>query len=57
MQQPTRLTHPSRRSFPLAALLAGVLAAIAVLSSVIEGLLEDHPVRMAALFLVAGAER
>ena len=41
----------------LLSLLAGVLAAIAVLSSIIEGLLEDHPVRMAALFfgLVAGS--
>ncbi len=34
----------------LVALLAGVLAAIAVLSSVIDDLLHDHPVHMAGLF-------
>ncbi|MDJ0767635.1 MAG: DUF368 domain-containing protein [Ilumatobacter sp.] len=41
----------------LISLLVGVLAAIAVLSSVIEDLLHDHPVRMAGLFfgLVAGS--
>lgn len=41
----------------LVSLLTGVLAAIAVLSSVIEDLLHEHPVRMAALFfgLVAGS--
>ena len=31
MKQSTRLTHPSRRSYPLAALLAGVLATIGCL--------------------------
>jgi len=41
----------------LLSLLAGVLVAIAALSSVLEGLLHDHPVRMAALFfgLVVGS--
>ena len=41
----------------LLSLLAGVLAAIAVLSSILEDLLHDHPVRMAALFfgLVVGS--
>lgn len=41
----------------LLSLLAGVLLAVAVLSSVLEDLLNDHPVRMAALFfgLVAGS--
>jgi putative membrane protein len=41
----------------LASLLAGMLVAIAVLASVLERLLEEQPVRMAALFfgLVAGA--
>lgn len=41
----------------LVSLLVGVLAAIAVLSSVIEGLLHDHPKRMSGLFfgLVAGS--
>ena len=41
----------------LLSLLAGVLAAIAVLSSILEELLHDHPVRMAALFfgLVVGS--
>ncbi len=41
----------------LLSLLAGILVAIAVLSSVLETLLEDHPVRMGALFfgLVAGS--
>jgi putative membrane protein len=41
----------------LLSLLAGIFAAIAALSSVIETLLHDHPVRMAALFfgLVAGS--
>ena len=41
----------------LVSLLAGVLLAVAVLSSVLEDLLRDHPVRMAALFfgLVAGS--
>lgn len=41
----------------LVSLLVGVLAAIAVLSSVIEGLLHDHPMRMSGLFfgLVAGS--
>jgi putative membrane protein len=38
-------------------LLVGILIAIAVLSSVLENLLHDHPVRMAALFfgLVGGS--
>jgi putative membrane protein len=41
----------------LLTLLAGILIAIAVLSSVLEDLLHDHPVRMAALFfgLVGGS--
>lgn len=41
----------------LLSLLAGVLVAIAALSSVLENLLHDHPVRMAALFfgLVVGS--
>ena len=41
----------------LLSLLAGILTAVALLSSVIERLLEDQPVRMAALFfgLVAGS--
>ena len=41
----------------LLSLLAGILLAVAVLSSVLEELLHDHPVRMAALFfgLVAGS--
>ena len=41
----------------LLSLLAGILTAIAVLSSVIEDLLHDHPVRMSGLFfgLVAGS--
>lgn len=41
----------------LLSLLAGVLAAVGVLSSVLEGLLHDEPVRMAALFfgLVVGS--
>lgn len=41
----------------LVSLLAGILLAIAVLSSVLEGLLHDHPVRMSGLFfgLVAGS--
>lgn len=41
----------------LASLLVGILLAIAVLSSVLEGLLHDHPVRMSGLFfgLVAGS--
>ncbi len=38
-------------------LLAGILAALIALASVLERLLEDHPIRMAALFfgLVAGS--
>jgi putative membrane protein len=41
----------------LLTLLGGILAAVAVLSSIIEQLLHDHPVRMAGLFfgLVAGS--
>lgn len=41
----------------LLSLLAGVLIAVAALSSVLETLLHDHPVRMAALFfgLVVGS--
>jgi putative membrane protein len=41
----------------LFSLLGGILLAIAVLSSVLEELLHDHPVRMSALFfgLVAGS--
>ncbi len=41
----------------LLSLLAGVLVAIAALSSILETLLHDHPVRMAALFfgLVVGS--
>ena len=41
----------------LLSLLAGILAAVAVLSSVLEDLLNEHPIRMAALFfgLVAGS--
>jgi putative membrane protein len=41
----------------LLSLLAGVLAAVATLSSVIESLLHDHPVHMAGLFfgLVTGS--
>ena len=41
----------------LLSLLAGVLTAVAVLSSILEDLLHDHPVRMAALFfgLVVGS--
>lgn len=41
----------------LLSLLGGILVAIAALSSVLEDLLHDHPVRMAALFfgLVAGS--
>lgn len=41
----------------LLSLLVGVLVAIAALSSVLENLLHDHPVRMAALFfgLVVGS--
>ncbi len=41
----------------LVSLLAGILVAVAALSSVLEGLLHDHPVRMAALFfgLVVGS--
>ncbi len=41
----------------LLSLLAGVLTAVAVLSSIIEDLLHDHPVQMAGLFfgLVAGS--
>ena len=41
----------------LVSLLGGVLLAIAALSSVLEGLLHDHPIRMAALFfgLVVGS--
>lgn len=41
----------------LLSLLAGILLAVATLSSVLENLLHDHPVRMAALFfgLVAGS--
>lgn len=41
----------------LLSLLAGILVAIAVLSSVLEDLLHDYPVRMAGLFfgLVAGS--
>ena len=41
----------------LLSLLGGILLAIAVLSSVLEDLLHEHPVRMAALFfgLVAGS--
>lgn len=41
----------------LLSLLAGILTAVAALSSVIETLLHDHPVRMAALFfgLVVGS--
>ena len=41
----------------LLSLLAGVLTAVAVLSSVLEDLLHDYPVRMAGLFfgLVAGS--
>lgn len=41
----------------LLSLLAGILLAVAALSSVIEQLLHDHPVRMAGLFfgLVAGS--
>jgi len=41
----------------LLSLLAGILVAVAALSSVLEGLLRDHPVRMAALFfgLVVGS--
>ncbi len=41
----------------LLSLLAGILLAVAALSSIIEGLLHDHPVRMAGLFfgLVAGS--
>jgi putative membrane protein len=41
----------------LLSLLAGILAAVAVLSSVLERLLDDEPVKMAALFLglVAGS--
>ncbi len=41
----------------LLSLLAGILTAVALLSSVIERLLEDQPVRMAALFfgLVVGS--
>ncbi|MEO6651629.1 MAG: DUF368 domain-containing protein [Ilumatobacteraceae bacterium] len=41
----------------LLSLLAGILAAVAVLASLLEDLLADHPVRMAALFfgLVLGS--
>ncbi len=41
----------------LLSLLAGILVAIAALSSLLENLLSDHPVRMAALFfgLVVGS--
>jgi putative membrane protein len=41
----------------LLSLLAGILAAVAVLSSIIEGLLHDHPQKMAGLFfgLVIGS--
>jgi putative membrane protein len=41
----------------LVSLLVGILSAVAVLSSILEQLLHDHPVRMAALFfgLVAGS--
>ena len=41
----------------LLSLLTGILAAVAVLSSVLEDLLNEHPIRMAALFfgLVAGS--
>ena len=41
----------------LLSLLAGILVAVALLSSVLEQLLHDHPVRMSALFfgLVAGS--
>jgi putative membrane protein len=41
----------------LVSLLVGVLSAVAVLSSIIEDLLHDHPVRMSGLFfgLVAGS--
>jgi putative membrane protein len=41
----------------LLTLLAGILVAVAVLSSVLEGLLHDYPIRMAGLFfgLVAGS--
>lgn len=41
----------------LVSLLAGILIAVAVLSSVLEDLLRDEPIRMAALFfgLVAGS--
>jgi putative membrane protein len=41
----------------LLSLLAGVLAAVAVLSSILEDLLHDHPVRISGLFfgLVAGS--
>lgn len=46
-----RLTLRSIEWIWLFSLLAGVLAAIFALSSVIERLLEDEPVRMAALFL------
>ena len=46
-----RLTLRSIEWVWLFSLLAGVLAAIFALSSVIERLLEDEPVRMAALFL------
>ncbi len=55
--------HTARETFRgiewlwLFSLLAGILAAIAVLSSVLEDLLQDEPIRMAALFfgLVAGS--
>ena len=41
----------------LISLLGGILLAIAALSSVLEGLLHDHPIRMSALFfgLVVGS--
>jgi putative membrane protein len=35
----------------LIALLAGILVAVAALASLLEGLLDDHPIQMAGLFL------
>lgn len=53
----TRTTFRQVEWVWLISLLVGVLAAIAVLSSVLEDLLHDEPVRMAALFfgLVVGS--
>ena len=53
----SRTTFRQVEWFWLSSLLAGVLIAIALLSSVLEELLHDYPVRMAALFfgLVVGS--